>query len=44
MMQDQDWKHFLSENAKAGNIIEQANWLMTPASFSPKIPSAKFVK
>ncbi len=23
MMQDPDWKHFLAENAKAGNVIEQ---------------------
>jgi len=44
MMQDPDWKHFLAENAKAGNVIEQANWLMTPAPFSPKIPPAKIVK
>ena len=32
MMQDPDWKHFLAENAKAGNVIEQTNWLMTPAA------------
>ena len=44
MMQDPDWKHFLAENAKAGNIIEQSNWLMTPVPFSPKIPPAKIVK
>jgi hypothetical protein len=44
MAQDPDWKHFLAENAKAGNIIEQANWLMTPVPFSPKIPAAKIVK
>jgi len=44
MMQDPDWKHFLAENAKAGNIIEQNNWLMTPVPFSPKIPPAKIVK
>src|SRR3974390_2422802 len=43
MMQDPDWKHFLAENAKAGNIIEQASWLMTPAPFAPKIPPAKIV-
>ena len=44
MNKDPDWKHFLAENAKAGNVIEQANWLMTPAPFSPKIPPAKIVK
>ena len=44
MAQDPDWKHFLSENAKAGNVIEQANWLMTPAPFAPKIPPAKIVR
>ena len=44
MMQDPDWKVFLSENAKAGNVIEQSNWLMTPAPFAPKIPPAKIVK
>jgi len=44
MMQDPDWKHFLAENAKAGNVIEQSNWLMSPAPFSPKISAAKIVK
>jgi NIPSNAP len=44
MAQDPDWKHFLVENAKAGNIIEQSNWMMAPAPFAPKIPSAKIVK
>jgi hypothetical protein len=43
-MQDPDWKHFLVENAKAGNVIEQSNWLMSPAPFSPKISPAKIVK
>ena len=43
MMQDPDWKYFLAENAKAGNVIEQASWLMTPAPFAPKIPPAKIV-
>ena len=28
MAQDPDWKAFLAENAKAGNIIEQKNCLM----------------
>jgi len=44
MMQDPDWKHFLAENAKAGNIVEQSNWLMTAVPFSPKISPAKIVK
>ena len=44
MMQDPDWKQFLAENAKAGNVIEQSNWLMTPVPFSPKIAPAKIVK
>ena len=37
MVQDPDWKHFLAENAKAGNVIEQRNSLMVPAPFAPKI-------
>jgi NIPSNAP len=37
MMQDPDWKHFLAENAKAGNVIDQRNSLMVPAPFAPKI-------
>jgi hypothetical protein len=41
MMQDPDWKHFLAENAKAGNVIEQHTSLMTPAPFAPKIPMPK---
>jgi hypothetical protein len=44
MMKDPDWKHFLTENARAGNIAEQSNWLMTPTSFSPPIPPAKIHK
>ena len=44
MMQDPDWKHFLSENAKAGNVIEQNTNLMVPTAFSPPIPMPKIVK
>jgi hypothetical protein len=44
MMQDPDWKHFLSENAKAGNVIEQNTSLMVPAAFAPKIPMPKIVR
>jgi hypothetical protein len=41
MAQDPDWKVFLAENAKAGNIVEQKNCLMTPTAFSPPIPMPK---
>ena len=44
MMKDPDWRHFMSENAKAGNIVEQHNWHMTPVSFGPPIPPAKIHK
>ena len=41
MAKDPDWKTFLAENVKAGNIIEQKNTLMTPTAFAPPIPKAK---
>lgn len=41
MAQDPDWKHFLSENAKAGNIVEQHTSLMTPAPFAPPLSTPK---
>jgi hypothetical protein len=41
MAQDPDWKHFLAENAKAGNIIEQHTNLMTPAPFAPPLSMPK---
>ncbi|HKS87418.1 MAG TPA: NIPSNAP family protein [Pseudolabrys sp.] len=44
MAQDPDWKHYLSENAKAGNVVQQRNVLMVPVGFAPKIPPAKIVK
>jgi hypothetical protein len=44
MMKDPDWKTFLGENAKAGNVIEQTTSLMVPASFAPKIPMPKISK
>jgi len=44
MHQDPDWKHFLAENAKAGNVIEQTTSLMTPAPFAPPIPMPKIVR
>jgi hypothetical protein len=41
MNQDPDWKTFLAENGKAGNIVEQKNCLMVPTAFSPPIPMPK---
>jgi hypothetical protein len=41
MMQDADWKHFLAENAKAGNIIDQQTSIMTPAPFGPPLTVPK---
>ena len=41
MMNDPDWKHFLVENAKAGNMVEQSTMLMTSAPFAPPIPMPK---
>ena len=41
MAQDPDWKVYLAENAKAGNIVAQRTSLMTPVSFAPKIPMPK---
>jgi NIPSNAP protein len=41
MAQDPDWKVYLAENAKAGNLVAQRNSLMVPASFSPPIPMPK---
>jgi hypothetical protein len=44
MVQDPDWKVYLAENAKAGNLIEQKNVLMTPVPFAPPIPMPKIHK
>ena len=44
MAKDPDWKHFVSEKAKAGNIAEQHNWHMTPVPFAPPNPPAKIHK
>lgn len=44
MMADPDWKVYLAENAKAGNIVEQRNCLMTPASFAPQPAMPKIVR
>jgi hypothetical protein len=41
MAQDPDWKVYLAENLKAGNIIEQRTCLMTPSAFAPPIPMPK---
>ena len=42
--QDPDWKVYLAENVKAGNIIAQRTTLMTPTAFSPPIPMPKIHK
>jgi len=44
MAQDPDWKVYLAENAKAGNIVAQRTSLMTPAAFAPPIPIPKIHK
>jgi hypothetical protein len=44
MAKDPDWKIFLTENAKAGNIAEQNTMLMTPVSFAPAMSMPKIVK
>lgn len=44
MAQDPDWKVYLAENAKAGNIAAQRTSLMVPAPFAPPIPMAKIVR
>ena len=44
MAQDPDWKVFLGENVKAGNVIAQRTSLMVPAPFAPKIPMPKISK
>jgi hypothetical protein len=41
MGQDPEWKKYLAENAKAGNIVAQRTSLMTPVSFAPKIGMPK---
>jgi hypothetical protein len=41
MAQDADWKHFLGENGKAGNIAEQHTSLMVPVPFAPPISMPK---
>jgi len=35
MAADPDWKHYLAENAKAGNVMQQRNVLKVPAPFAP---------
>lgn len=44
MAQDPDWKKYLAENVKAGNIIAQRTALMVPAPFAPPIPMPKIHK
>ncbi len=44
MAADQDWKIYLAENVKGGNLVEQKNTLMTPVAFAPPIPMPKIHK
>jgi hypothetical protein len=41
MAKDPDWKTYLAENVKAGNISAQRTVLMTPTSFCPPIAMPK---
>ncbi|HZD88606.1 MAG TPA: NIPSNAP family protein [Pseudolabrys sp.] len=41
MAQDPEWRAFLVENAKAGHLLEQNNWLMTSAPFAPPLTVGK---
>lgn len=41
MAKDPDWKVYLAENIKGGNLASQRTVLMTPASFAPAIPMPK---
>ncbi len=44
MVKDPDWKVYIGENVKAGNIVAQRTSLMVPASFAPPIPKPKIHK
>lgn len=44
MAQDPDWKVYIGENLKAGNIVGQRTNLMVPAPFAPPIPMPKIHK
>ena len=44
MAKDLDWKVYLSENGKAGHIVEQRNVLMTPVAFAPQPPMPRIIK
>ena len=41
MAKDPDWKVYLAENIKGGNLASQRTVLMTPASFAPPIAMPK---
>jgi hypothetical protein len=41
MAADPDWKHYLAESAKAGNVVSQRNVLMVPAPFAPPVSMPK---
>jgi hypothetical protein len=44
MTKDPDWKVYLTENAKAANIVAQRTSLMMPASFAPPLSMPKIHK
>ena len=44
MAKDPDWKQYLAENGKTGNIIEQRTSLMMPAPFAPPLSMPKIHK
>jgi len=44
MFKDPDWKVYLTENAKAGHLVEQQNCLMVPVAFAPKPAMPKIHK
>lgn len=44
MAKDPDWKVYLDENLKAGNIVAQRTSLMNAAPFAPPIPMPKIIR
>jgi NIPSNAP len=44
MAKDPDWKVYLEENFKAGNVMAQRTSLMLPVAFAPPIPMPKIGK
>jgi hypothetical protein len=41
MAADPDWKVYLTESAKGGNLVEQKNCLMSPVAWAPPIKMPK---